>query len=284
MNLHIDASYLVKPIQGEAVVRELDRILAKPQTKLLDVVCFGSFDVFANGKPVYFERSISKELLACLIDRRGVRMTIPELYSIVCDSRRNLSRQSVYQGLYSLKAALNAFPDESAEARCKTVKKAIDRFVGDAEQFDDITMLSVRFHSFQDDESIVTPADSASTERVWDFISRRARKAELSAKITNRAQIIVDEIYSNIHLYSGATKAQVFCHITPAEMTLLFKDNGKPYNPLMSQEPDVTLSTEDREFGGLGILMVKKMASDLKYAYEDGYNLLTVTIQIAPQQ
>lgn len=114
MNLHIDASYLVKPIQGEAVVRELDRILAKPQTKLLDVVCFGSFDVFANGKPVYFERSISKELLACLIDRRGVRMTIPELYSIVCDSRRNLSRQSVYQGLYSLKAALNAVGAEEA--------------------------------------------------------------------------------------------------------------------------------------------------------------------------
>ena len=179
-----------------------------------------------------------------------------------------------------LKEALNAFPDESVEARCKTVKRAIDRFVGDAEQFDDITMLSVCFHSFQDDESIVTPADSGSTERVWDFISRRARKAELGAKITNRAQIIVDEIYSNIHLYSGATRAQVFCHITPAEMTLLFKDNGKPYNPLISQEPDVTLTTEDREFGGLGILMVKKMASDLKYAYEDGCNLLTVTIRI----
>ena len=108
MNLHIDASYLMKPIQTEAVVREIDRIFEKPPEKLLDVVCFGSFDVFANGKPVNFERSISKELLACLIDRRGSRMTIPELYSVVCDSRQNLSRQSVYQALYSLKATLNA--------------------------------------------------------------------------------------------------------------------------------------------------------------------------------
>lgn len=113
MNLHIDASYLMKPIQREAVVRELDRILAKPPEKLLDVVCFGSFDVFANGKPVNFERSISKELLACLIDRRGARMTIPELYSVVCDSRQNLSRQSVYQALYSPKAALNAVGAEA---------------------------------------------------------------------------------------------------------------------------------------------------------------------------
>lgn len=108
MNLHIDASYLMKPIQREAVAYELDRILAKPPEKLLDVVCFGNFDVFASGKLINFRRSISKELLACLIDRRGAKMTIPELYAIACDSRKDLSRQSVYQALYSLKATLNA--------------------------------------------------------------------------------------------------------------------------------------------------------------------------------
>jgi len=108
MNLHIDASYLMKPIQREAVAYELDRILAKPPEKLLDVVCFGYFDVFASGKLINFRRSISKELLACLIDRRGAKMTIPELYAIACDSRKDLSRQSVYQALYSLKATLNA--------------------------------------------------------------------------------------------------------------------------------------------------------------------------------
>jgi two-component SAPR family response regulator len=108
MNLHIDASYLMKPVQPEEVVRELDRILAKPQEKLLDVVCFGNFEVFADGKPINFGRSISKELMACLIDRRGARMTVPELHSLACESRQNLSRQSVYQALYSLKMALNA--------------------------------------------------------------------------------------------------------------------------------------------------------------------------------
>ena len=108
---------------------------------------------------------------------------------------------------------LNSALEESVETRCKTVKKAIDTFAGDAEQFDDITMLAIRFNSFSDDESILTQADSASTERVWDFINRRTKKAELSAKIINRAQIIVDEIYSNIHQYSGASWARVFCRI-----------------------------------------------------------------------
>lgn len=176
--------------------------------------------------------------------------------------------------------SLNGTLDSSVEARCKTVKKAIDNFAGAAEQFDDITMLSVCFNSFQNDESIITPADAMSTERVWDFISQLSRKAELSAKITNKAQIIVDEIYSNIHLYSGATKAQVSCYIEPQQMVLKFKDNGIPYNPLETYDPDVTLSAEEREVGGLGIFMVKKMASDISYAYEDESNVLTVTIAI----
>jgi two-component SAPR family response regulator len=44
--------------------------------------------------------------MACLIDRRGASMTVPELHSIACESHQNLSRQSVYQALYSLKRVL----------------------------------------------------------------------------------------------------------------------------------------------------------------------------------
>lgn len=183
-----------------------------------------------------------------------------------------------------LQEALNGVAEETVESRCKTVKHAIDRFVGDAEQFDDITMLSVRFQSFQNDESIITQSDAWSTERVWDFINRQTKKAELSPKMINRAQIVVDEIYSNIQLYSGATMAQVFCQIDTDRMILTFKDDGVEFNPLKAEDPDVTLSLEEREIGGLGLIMVKKMASHLSYAYEDGYNVLAVTIKIDPKK
>ena len=192
-------------------------------------------------------------------------------------------RQELF-GEARLQKVLNGISDTTPEIRCRSVKRAIDGFAGEAEQFDDITMLSVKFSSFQDDESIITQADAISTERVWEFINRQAKKAELSAKITNRAQLVVDEIYSNIQLYSGATMAQVFCRTEPERMVLTFKDNGAPYNPLTAQEPDVTLSLEERELGGLGLIMVKKMASDLSYAYEDGYNVLTVTLKTEAQK
>lgn len=187
-------------------------------------------------------------------------------------------------GEVRLRESLNGITEETAKSRCRAVKSSLEGFVGDTEQFDDITTLSVRFNSFQDDESIITQADAGSTERVWEFINRQTKKAELSSKITNRAQIVVDEIYSNIQLYSGATMAQVFCRVESDRIILTFKDDGIPYNPFISQKPDVTLPLEDRELGGLGILMVKKMSSELSYAYEDGYNVLTVTIKTDTQK
>ena len=81
-------------------------------------------------------------------------------------------------------------------------------------------------------------------------------------------------------MYSGATIAQVFCQIDSERMILTFKDDGVLFNPLEAQEPNVTLPLEERESGGLGLLMVKKMASDLSYVYENGYNVLTVTLKI----
>ena len=183
-----------------------------------------------------------------------------------------------------LTEVLNASSAESVELRCRTVQKAINAFVGDAEQFDDITMLTLRFNFFGDDESILVPADLVSTEFVWDFINSQTKKAGLSSKTISRAQIIVDEIYSNIHQYSSAAKAQIFCHIDSDRIVLTFKDDGIPYNPLMTIEPDTSLSVGDRDLGGLGILMVKKMSSDLSYVYENGYNVLTVTIQIEAEK
>lgn len=53
-------------------------------------------------------------------------------------------------------------------------------------------------------------------------------------------------------------------------------DNGKPYNPLEKEDPDVTLSAEERGIGGLGIFMVKKSMDSLDYEYQDGKNILTI--------
>ena len=91
----------------------------------------------------------------------------------------------------------------------------------------------------------------------------------------------MDEIYSNILRYSGAEYAMVSCILEEESVKLIFKDNGKAYNPLEKEDPDTTLSVEERDIGGLGIFMVKNMAQNVSYEYVEEQNVLTVILALS---
>ena len=59
-------------------------------------------------------------------------------------------------------------------------------------------------------------------------------------------------------------------------LTIKVIDKGVPFNPLEAPEPDITLTAEEREIGGLGIFLCKKMMDEVSYAYDDGCNILTM--------
>lgn len=63
-------------------------------------------------------------------------------------------------------------------------------------------------------------------------------------------------------------------------LTIELRDAGVPFNPLEKEDPDVTLSAEDRKIGGLGIFLCKKMMDSIEYRYEDGNNVLTMTKKV----
>ena len=62
----------------------------------------------------------------------------------------------------------------------------------------------------------------------------------------------------------------------PEGLTLTFIDEGAPYDPLQSPDPDLTLSSEDRPIGGLGVFLVKKIVTEAHYEYKDGKTILTI--------
>ena len=63
-------------------------------------------------------------------------------------------------------------------------------------------------------------------------------------------------------------------------LTIQLRDAGVPFNPLEKEDPDLTLSAEDRNIGGLGIYLCKKMMDNIEYRYEDGNNVLTMTKKV----
>lgn len=175
--------------------------------------------------------------------------------------------------------SLNEKKSLTVKQLCNKVKNDVDRFVGNALQSDDITMLAVKLNCLLSNDSIFISPDDNSMNLVYNFIDKKLKVLEIDKSISSKIKLVTDEIYSNIINYSGATRAKVsFCR-TDKSIYLTFYDNGKRYNPLATESPDTSLSAKDRDEGGLGIYIVKKTASRIDYSNKDGYNILTIVFE-----
>ena len=129
----------------------------------------------------------------------------------------------------------------------------------------------------------VTP-DTASISEVSDFFDNCLEEFMIPLRVGYSLKVVTDEIYSNIVYYSGANRAEILFRNDADKITLIFQDDGKPYNPLEAEEPDITAGIEDRKIGGLGLFMVKKMAESVQYEYAAGRNCMTVILSKTPKK
>ncbi len=175
---------------------------------------------------------------------------------------------------------LNSLGDTDVKSICGEVKKDIDRFVGDAPQFDDITMVSFRLNFIKGDDKISFIPGKDAGAAVSDFAEQLTSKLDVLPKISSKVSIAIDEIASNIINYSKAKTAQISYSIEKNKLNLTFEDDGQPYNPLEKEDPDITLSAEERQIGGLGIFMVKQMTESMDYKYENNKNILKLVMAL----
>lgn len=120
--------------------------------------------------------------------------------------------------------------------------------------------------------------DKASIAAVSEFMDNTLEAIGASVKVANKAQIILDEIYSNIVYYSKAANAKITVVYDNDKLELIFEDDGLQYDPTNADEPDLTIPAAERKLGGLGILMVRKLAKELVYKYINGKNVLKVVL------
>lgn len=133
----------------------------------------------------------------------------------------------------------------------------------------------------QDPDSLDIEAISDNLSAVVDFVNAKLDAADCSPKARMQIELAVEEIFVNIANYAyapeiGRATVRVSVSDDPLTVTITFIDRGVPYDPLKRSDPDVTLSAEEREIGGLGIFMTKKVMDEVAYEYKDGQNVLTL--------
>ena len=125
-------------------------------------------------------------------------------------------------------------------------------------------------------------AEVNNLDQVLAFVDEELENYGCSPKTQMQIDIAVEEIFVNIASYAynpekGSALISVETQEDPLAVIITFTDGGVPYDPLKKPDPDVTLSAEKRQIGGLGIYMVKKSMDNVTYEYKDGKNILTIT-------
>ena len=129
---------------------------------------------------------------------------------------------------------------------------------------------------------ITLNTEKGSTARVEAFVEEELERIGVPHKILMKMCIVIDEIFSNIVNYAygpniGPATVKLGFDDATKTLTLVFIDEGVPFDPRESKEPDIELAIEDRPIGGLGLFMVKKIMDHMDYRRENGRNILTLT-------
>lgn len=189
--------------------------------------------------------------------------------------------------------ALKKHKDYSIRDLCENVAFAVDEFSMGQEQFDDYSLLCFIYNGNQaasglrDDywESEITVfSKTESVNKVMERCEETLAYSNAPKKFIQLFDVCIDEIFSNIVKFSYdrpneyiSVRIEIDERSDKKFVRLTFVDTGPRFNPLDQSAPDITLSAEEREIGGLGIFMVREMMDEMNYEYKSLANWLTLT-------
>lgn len=176
---------------------------------------------------------------------------------------------------------LNNHETGNTEEILDALRKDLRDFSNEAPQFDDITMLLLDYKGKVTMKEKVFEAKDENMLEMLGFVEQELENYGCSMRMQTAISVALEEVFINVAHYAypdGDGKAKVSINIDPTtdEMTCILSDSGIAFNPLTQDDPDITLPVEQREIGGLGILIVKKTMDYVEYSRENGENILTM--------
>ena len=132
----------------------------------------------------------------------------------------------------------------------------------------------------------IFPASDEALRDAIGFVEEELEKVDCPMKTMMQISVCVEEMFVNIahYAYRGAeTENSIVSMSVDTEggtATIVLKDHGIPFDPLAKPDPDITLSADERQIGGLGIFMVKKSMDEVGYERTDETNIFTMRKEI----
>jgi sigma-B regulation protein RsbU (phosphoserine phosphatase) len=166
----------------------------------------------------------------------------------------------------------------------ETLTQEVHRFVGNAKQSDDLTMLAIRYMPKQFkstmEETLLLKNNVQEVTRLSSFIKSVTEKLGIEKSLARQLRLAVEEAVVNVidYAYPAGTEGDITVKFMSNGQVLRFQiiDSGVAFDPTAKEKADTTLSVEDRQIGGLGILLVRELMDSINYERENGKNILTL--------
>ena len=204
------------------------------------------------------------------------------LYTDGLTEAKNTARKQF--GIERVKDLMEGFVNESPQEMLEKIVAAVERFVKQAEQSDDLTMLAVRYVPVQFESTLsrelTIKNDVHEVAEFSRFIKSVNEELGLETSLARQIRLAVEEAVVNVidYAYPEGVEGDITVQVLSDGRVMHVKiiDSGVPFDPTEIQKADTTLSAEDRRIGGLGILLVREQMDSINYERTDGKNVLTL--------
>lgn len=174
-----------------------------------------------------------------------------------------------------LSATLASAASNAPSTICNQLRFTLAAFAAGAPQADDITILALQYRPRTISRTYHAVDDSVKLSA--DFLNAALASEHIPMNRRRNIAVILDEVVSNIVRCSKATSFSVDISFAQnKEVKLTVSDDGVPYDPLKHADPDTNASAGERQIGGLGILLARRLASSIAYRRENDRNILEI--------
>ena len=195
-----------------------------------------------------------------------------------------MNKQRKQFGADRMMSSLNNSAGLAPRQLLEKMHSEVHSFVGGVEQSDDLTMLAIRYMPKQFEssfaETLTLKNDVHEVARFSSFMKSVTEKLDIQKSLGHQLRLAIEEAVVNVinYAYPTGTEGNVTIKIASDGNTLHCQiiDAGKPFDPTTKEKTDITLSAEERQVGGLGILLVRELMDSINYERIEGQNILTL--------
>ena len=195
-------------------------------------------------------------------------------------------------GTNRVEKVLKSIPQASPEEIIRLMDQQVHLFIEDAEQSDDLTMLSIKYtpkhDEFIEKEEITLTNDIKHVKTLNAFVKSITDKLNIDTSQARNIKLAVEEAVVNAMDYAypkdieGNITVQVMYNENKMKFVII--DSGVAFDPTEATLADTSLSIEDRPVGGLGLLLVRKMMDSINYERINNQNTLTLITSYTKKQ